>query len=198
MFYHRIALVGANPFQSEAEPTVIDMMARANPGRLGELTSLNHMDQQALRAMLAQAEMMVERIRSLLQPAPSAAPTASSVPALPSPTAAEPTEKSPARAVSVAAISPAPTSSSDEEVPPMTQGEKTPVLPGGTSPAPVAEEDGVEEPGPATPPSKTGDESNSNGGAKTVVEDGGPVVAVAGEDGAKEGFVGEDGQVELE
>lgn len=192
--------------QSQADPTVIDMMARADPSHL-EQKQLTQMDQQSLRAILARAESMTENIRQLL---------ASTTPAKPQPQAATSTEAEEAppmlpsltnsqspdpesdnsanmdadpSAMEIdAAKSPASPATTDD-VPAMTQGEKTPVQ-GDQSPAappslPLEESAPLENGGvPATPTKAAaipGDE---------------PVVLEAGGDGEKR--LGEGGEVEME
>ncbi|KAH6624342.1 hypothetical protein B0J18DRAFT_175701 [Chaetomium sp. MPI-SDFR-AT-0129] len=51
---------------SEANPSVIDLMARVQPSHLENNSQLNQLDQQGLRAILAQAESMTQHIRQLL------------------------------------------------------------------------------------------------------------------------------------
>jgi len=51
---------------AEAEPAVVSLMARANSENLTTSEALSHMDQQGLRAMLAQLEQTKDRIRELL------------------------------------------------------------------------------------------------------------------------------------
>ncbi|KAK4106056.1 hypothetical protein N658DRAFT_482003 [Parathielavia hyrcaniae] len=62
---------------TQADPSVIDIMARADPGHLEKPSQLNQMDQQSLRAILARAESMTQQIRHLL--ASAAATTAPTV-----------------------------------------------------------------------------------------------------------------------
>jgi len=193
----------ANRPQSQADPSVIDIMARADPSHLAD-AQLNQMDQQSLRAILARAESMTENIRRLLA---SATPQQS----LPKPATSTETEEVPQRVPSLtnsqspdpesdnsanmdvdasamdldAAKSPASPATTDD-VPAMTQGEKTPVQ-GDQSPAaplPLEETAPIENGGvPATPTKAAaipGDE---------------PVVLEAGGDGEK--TLGE-GQIEIE
>lgn len=53
--------------QAQADPSVISLMASGNSDHLAN-GNLNHMDQQSLRAMLAQMEKMTSQIRSMLEP----------------------------------------------------------------------------------------------------------------------------------
>ncbi|KAL2171072.1 hypothetical protein VTG60DRAFT_3920 [Thermothelomyces hinnuleus] len=189
-----------NAMISQADPAVIDLMARAEPTHL-ESTQLNQMDQQSLRAILARAEAISDHIRKLLassstsdQPAahqatstkaaisadPEDAPAM--VPSLTnsqSPDAG--TENSanidpdPRGAELEAAKSPASPATTDD-VPAMTQGEKTPVQgdQSPTAPLPLEQSAPMENGGvPATPTKAAaipGDE---------------PVVLDAGGDGEK-------------
>jgi hypothetical protein len=137
---------------SQADPSVIDVMARANPSHL-ESAELNHMDQQSLRAILASAESMTNRIRQLLasptaeQPSPQASGAnikSEQAPAIaPSITNSQSPNPEPDNSVNLNAgqsamdidttKSPASPASTDD-VPAMTQGEKTPIQ-GDQSPA---------------------------------------------------------------
>jgi hypothetical protein len=53
---------------AEAEPDVISLMARARSENLTAKQSLDHMDEQGLRAIFAQIEQMKSRIEQLLHP----------------------------------------------------------------------------------------------------------------------------------
>lgn len=55
------------PTQAQADPSVISLMASGNSDHLAA-GKLNHMDQQSLRAMLAQMEKMTNQIKSMLEP----------------------------------------------------------------------------------------------------------------------------------
>ncbi|KAL2017019.1 hypothetical protein VTK56DRAFT_2663 [Thermocarpiscus australiensis] len=75
---------------SQADPAVVDLMARANPNHLDNTGQrLTQMDQQSLRAMLVRAEAMTQQIRQLLAtsaaPAPRSPPQADEPPAAPVP-----------------------------------------------------------------------------------------------------------------
>ncbi|CCC08313.1 unnamed protein product [Sordaria macrospora k-hell] len=52
---------------AQADPSVISLMASGNSDHLAA-GKLNHMDQQSLRAMLAQMEKMTNQIKSMLEP----------------------------------------------------------------------------------------------------------------------------------
>jgi hypothetical protein len=193
----------ANYSQSQADPTVIGMMARADPTHL-EQQQLTQMDQQSLRAILARAESMTENIRQLLASTTPAQtnPQATSIeaeeapPMLPSLTNSQSPEPESDNSANMdadpsameidAAKSPASPATTDD-VPAMTQGEKTPVQ-GDQSPAaplPLEQNVPLENGGvPATPTKAAalqGDE---------------PVVLEAGGDGEK--TLGEGGEVEME
>jgi hypothetical protein len=172
------------------------MMARADPTHLESNAQLNQMDQQSLRAILARAESMTQHIRQLLassttpaQPAPQTeteeAPA--QLPSLTDSQSPDPMMESdnsanmdsdPINAMdlgSTAAKSPASPATTDD-VPAMTQGEKTPVQ-GDQSPAaplPLEESTPIESGGVPPTPTKaaaiTGDE---------------PVVLEAGGEGEK-------------
>lgn len=136
---------GTDFSKSQADPSVVDIMARANPAHLENTAQLNQMDQQSLRAMLARAEAMTDHIRHLLA---SAAPVQPLLQAVASSTTVEAPAAVPRLAKSQspdsdsqnagnidvsagslendATKSPASPAASDD-VPAMTQGEKTPV-----------------------------------------------------------------------
>jgi hypothetical protein len=136
---------------SQADPSAINLMARANPSHLEG--ALDHMDQQSLRAILASAELMTNRIRQLLaspttgQPslqASGAKAEAEQVPATapsltnsqspdPESDASANLDADPSAMEIDAAKSPASPATTDD-VPAMTQGEKTPIQ-GDQSPA---------------------------------------------------------------
>ncbi|KAL2138919.1 hypothetical protein VTI28DRAFT_6028 [Corynascus sepedonium] len=183
---------------SKADPTVIDLMARAEPSHL-QNTQLNEMDQQSLRAILARAEAMTDHIRKLLalstsdQSAPDQNVTATTAavsanvgeaPAMvPSLTTSDAeTENSanidpePNSMEIDAAKSPASPATTDD-VPAMTQGEKTPVQgdQSPTAPLPLEQSAPIENGGvvPATPTKA----------AAIPAEE--PVVLEAGGDGEK-------------
>jgi hypothetical protein len=138
--------------KSQANPSTIDVMARADATHL-ESAQLNHMDQQSLRAMLANAEAMTNHIRQLL------ASSATEQPAQQSTGRKTEAEQTPAVAPSVAnshspdpdsdnsanldadrsameidAAKSPPSPATTDDVPAMTQGEKTPIQ-GDQSPA---------------------------------------------------------------
>ncbi|KAL2136646.1 hypothetical protein VTI74DRAFT_2378 [Chaetomium olivicolor] len=190
---------------SEAAPPVIDLMARANATRLKN-SQLSQMDQQSLRAFLAHAESLTEHIRQLLaapqQPTVPAETTAEHAPALvpsvtPSQSPDPDTEKnSPtnmildtdpsAMDVDVdAPKSPAsPATATTDDVPAMTQGEKTPVQGDQSPAAPLRLEDSVVGAGADVPGTPT------KGGAMPGEE---PVVLEAGgEEGKELGVEGVD------
>ncbi|KAK3504612.1 hypothetical protein B0T13DRAFT_485568 [Neurospora crassa] len=52
---------------AQADPSIISLMASGNSDHLAN-GNLNHMDQQSLRAMLAQMEKITSQIRSMLEP----------------------------------------------------------------------------------------------------------------------------------
>ncbi|KAK4115113.1 hypothetical protein N656DRAFT_766385 [Canariomyces notabilis] len=165
---------------SQADPVLVDMMARANPNHLVNPAALNTMDQQSLRAILASAEAVSRRVRELLAgptPTPEQSPPlaeASSfnvaedaptkVPSLSNSQSADGDSDNAANVTDVdtsgletdagkGLASPAAT----DDVPAMTQGEKTPPQ-GDQSPAAPLEEDGpaVENGGlPVTPTKAT-------------------------------------------
>lgn len=193
--------VDADYVQSEADPTVIDMMARADPSHL-EKTGLNKMDQQSLRAILARAESITGHIRHLLassaQPTPQAVPSTTAgeaqnmVPSLagsPSPDResdnsanmdADPS------AMDIDAAKSPPSPATTDDVPAMTQGEKTPVQ-GDQSPAaplPLEESAPIENGGVPATPTK----------AAAIPRDE-PVVLEANGDGDK--ALGEEGSIEI-
>jgi hypothetical protein len=191
----------ANYPQSQADPTVINMMARADPTHL-EQNQLSHMDQQSLRAILARAESMTENIRQLLasttpaqtnRQATEAEEAPAMLPSLTNSQSPEPESDNSANmdadpsAMEIdTAKSPASPATTDD-VPAMTQGEKTPVQ-GDQSPAaplPLEENAPLGNGGVPTTPTKAaampGDE---------------PVVLEAGGDGEK--TLGEGGEVEME
>jgi len=198
----------ADRSKSQADPSVIDLMARAEPSHL-ENTQLNQMDQQSLRAILARAESMTEQIRKLLasgtpaQPVPQTVSAKATVPAeveeapatVPSLTnsqSPDPESVNSANldantsAMEIDAVKSPASSAPTDDLPAMTQGEKTPVQ-GDQSPAaplPLEESAPIENGGvPATPTKAAaipGDE---------------PVVLEAGGDGEK--ALGE-GQIEME
>lgn len=148
--------------QSQADPTVIDLMARANPSHLDSAAALTNMDQQSLRAILARAEVLTQRIRELLAvstpaPEPQSIPqsTASTANAAEDPAAlvpsltSSPTDGDSDNATNVEAdagaldadadtgdkgLAASPAASDDDDVPAMTHGDKTPVQ-GDQSPA---------------------------------------------------------------
>ncbi len=142
----------ANCPQSQADPSVIDMMGRADPSHFAD-TQLNQMDQQSLRAILARAESMTEKIRQLLasntptqQPLPKAVVSteaeevAAMIPNLADSQSPDPESDNSANmdidhsgADLDAPKSPASPATTDD-VPAMTQGEKTPIQ-GDQSPA---------------------------------------------------------------
>jgi hypothetical protein len=166
--------------KSQADPVLVDMMARANPNHLVNPAALNTMDQQSLRAILASAEAVSRRVRELLAgptPTPEQSPPlaeASSfnvaedaptkVPSLSNSQSADGDSDNAANVTDVdtsgletdagkGLASPAAT----DDVPAMTQGEKTPPQ-GDQSPAAPLEEDGpaVENGGlPVTPTKAT-------------------------------------------
>jgi hypothetical protein len=179
------------------------MMARADPTHL-EQKQLSQMDQQSLRAILARAESMTENIRQLLasttqaqtNPQATSAETEEAPPMLLSLTNSQSPEPESDNSANMdadpsameldAAKSPASPATTDD-VPAMTQGEKTPVQ-GDQSPAaplPLEQNASLDNGGvPATPTKAAalpGDE---------------PVVLEAGGDGEK--TLGEGGEVEME
>jgi hypothetical protein len=150
------------------------MMARASATNL-ESGQLEQMDQQGLIAMLAHAESITARIRQLLgaaapaqkQSTPADAPAEAAevsapVPSLTNSQSPEPdTDISATADVETSAVdadaakSPASPATTDD-VPPMTQGEKTPVQgdqsPAAPLPLPLEEDGPIESAGvPATP-----------------------------------------------
>lgn len=60
-------MITNNPMQAEADPSIISLMASGNSDHLAS-GKLNHMDQQSLRAVLAQMEKMTNHIKSMLEP----------------------------------------------------------------------------------------------------------------------------------
>ena len=189
--------------QSHADPSVIDIMGRADPSHLAD-AQLSQMDQQSLRAILARAESMTDTIRRLLasatpqqQPLPKpttpAEEAAATVPDLTDSQSPDPESDNSANmdvdhsATDLdAAKSPASPATTDD-VPAMTQGEKTPVQ-GDQSPAaplPLEQTAQIENGSvPATPTKAaaiSGDE---------------PVVLEAGGDGEK--ALGEGESIDME
>ncbi|KAJ4304111.1 hypothetical protein N0V88_001721 [Collariella sp. IMI 366227] len=143
-----------NVMLSSADPSAIALIGRANVTRL-ESGKLTHMDQQSLRAVLANAESIANHVKQLLGAAPATTDTTLQQSFNPNNTEehinsamdvdVDPTTKSPAAATS-------PATASDDDVPAMTQGEKTPAL-GDQSPAaplPLQMEENVPSV-PATP-----------------------------------------------
>ncbi|GAB1320186.1 hypothetical protein MFIFM68171_10396 [Madurella fahalii] len=149
---------------SQADPSVVDMMARANPDRLGNTSELSSMDQQSLRAILARAEAVSQRVRELLsgaapgreqqslsravvstssaaEDAPAIAPglTNSQSPDGDSDNATN-ADADPAALETDAGKALVASPAATDDVPAMTQGEKTPVQ-GDQSPAVPLEED---------------------------------------------------------
>ncbi|KAK4123164.1 hypothetical protein N657DRAFT_574135 [Parathielavia appendiculata] len=196
---------------TQADPSVIDIMARADPSHLENPGQLNKMDQQSLRAILARAESMTQQIRQLLasatpteQPRPQApavstneaedvpAPTVPSLTNSQSPDAesdnsANMDSEDPNNAMeleNMAAKSPASPATTDD-VPPMTQGEKTPVQ-GDQSPAALLSLESLEQ----------GPSAIENGGVlptptkAAAIPGDEPVVLEAGGEGEK--ALGED------
>jgi hypothetical protein len=179
------------------------MMARVDPEHL-EQKQFTQMDQQSLRAMLARAESMTENIRQLLA---STTPTQTNpqttlteaeeapamLPSLTNSQSPDPESDNSANmdadpsAMEIDTAKSPPSPATTDDVPAMTQGEKTPVQ-GDQSPAapmPLEENAPLENGGiPATPTkaaARPGDE---------------PVVREAGGDGEK--TLGEGGEVEME
>ncbi|EAQ91325.1 hypothetical protein CHGG_03260 [Chaetomium globosum CBS 148.51] len=161
-----------NAMISQADPLTIDVMARANATQL-ESTQLDHMDQQSLRAMLANAESMANHIRRLLasstseQPAPramgakaDAEQTSTMTPSLANSQSPDPDSDNSANlttgpsAMEIDAAKSPPSPATTDDVPAMTQGEKTPIQ-GDQSPAaplPLEQTAPIESGGvPATP-----------------------------------------------
>lgn len=167
-------------FKSQADPAVIDLMARAEPANL-ESNQLSQMDQQSLRAILARAEALSNQIRKLLassstsDQAADQATNSTKVTVIPADAEDAPAtvpsltnsespdartensanielESRPAELDAAKSSPPSPTNTDD--VPAMTQGEKTPVQ-GDQSPAapPSLEQSAPVENGgvPATP-----------------------------------------------
>ncbi|KAK4238940.1 hypothetical protein C8A03DRAFT_14636 [Achaetomium macrosporum] len=190
---------------AQADPTVIDLMARVDPNRL-ESGQLNQMDHQVLRAILASAESMTQHIRRLLgsntpnQPRPQANGSAETedgpamVLSLTNSVSTESdnparTDRNPGALELDGAKSPASPTTTDD-VPAMTQGEKTPVQGDQSPAAPLP----LEESGPIVNgsmpalPTKTSSISADE-----------PVVVEANGDGEKTLGEGPDGApIELE
>lgn len=75
--------------QTNADPSVISLMARANLQHLGDAAKLNQTDEQGLRGMLAQLEAMQAQVKELLMcrgelPSPATPNTANDLPENPS------------------------------------------------------------------------------------------------------------------
>lgn len=146
---------------AQADPGVINMMARGDAGHFEEPAQLTRMDQQSLLAILAQAEIMGEKIRQLLdtqQAADSEIAEESHAP-VPSLTNSGFIDGGSEHAANLedgaddagkSLASPAAT----DDVPAMTQGEKTPILE--QSPvAPIEENLAEENTLPPTPSKKS-------------------------------------------
>ncbi|KAK4169236.1 hypothetical protein QBC43DRAFT_283691 [Cladorrhinum sp. PSN259] len=141
-----------------ADPSVIDLMARANASHFGSPAQLNNMDQQSLRAMMAQAEIVQAQIRQLLEAREisNAQATEERVVPVPSLTNSQSDGESEDIAPDLedgnddagkSLASPAAT----DDVPAMTQGEKTPVLDHSPVVPPIEENLAEEGTLPATP-----------------------------------------------
>ncbi|KAK4198147.1 hypothetical protein QBC40DRAFT_95439 [Triangularia verruculosa] len=120
---------------SQADPCVVNLMSRGNADHFQSAEQLTRMDQQSLRAMLAQAEAMSQQIRQLLS---SAAPSLTASMSIDGDS--EPDK---------VALSPAAT----DDVPAMTQGEKTPAM-GDQSPEAPMEENPTKDANLPTTPTK--------------------------------------------
>lgn len=135
-------------------------MARANPNRLDNAAVLSNMDRQSLRAILARTEAVSQRVRELLSEAapgreqqslPPTSNTAEDAPAIASgPASSQSTDGDSENATNADSDSAAletdagkalvASPAATDDVPAMTQGEKTPVQ-GDQSPAAPLEED---------------------------------------------------------
>ncbi|KAK3997278.1 hypothetical protein QBC44DRAFT_230120 [Cladorrhinum sp. PSN332] len=155
---------------AQAEPSVIDLMARANASHFGNVDQLSNMDKQSLRAMLAQVKTMGAQICQLLDTpeAVSAQTAEEAVAPVPSLTNSQSDGESEDVATNLedgnddaskSLASPAAT----DDVPAMTQGEKTPVLEQSPAAPPIGETLAEEATLPSTPTKA------STGGSEPIV-----------------------------
>ncbi|KAK0748571.1 hypothetical protein B0T21DRAFT_380369 [Apiosordaria backusii] len=127
---------------SQADPDVVNLMSRGNANHFQTPEQLTRMDQQSLRAMLAQAEAMSQQIRQLLNAVGNG--TAPAVPSLTTSMSIDGDSE---------ADKVAPSPAATDDVPAMTQGEKTPAL-GDQSPEAPLEENPTKDANLPTTPTK--------------------------------------------
>ncbi|KAK0673918.1 hypothetical protein QBC41DRAFT_310908 [Cercophora samala] len=127
---------------SQADPCVVTLMSRGNADHFQSAEQLTRMDQQSLRAMLAQAEVMSQQIRQLLSSGSNG--TAPAVPSLTTSMSIDGDSE---------ADKVAPSPAATDDVPAMTQGEKTPAL-GDQSPEAPLEENPAKDANLPTTPTK--------------------------------------------
>ncbi|KAK4227939.1 hypothetical protein QBC38DRAFT_443292 [Podospora fimiseda] len=143
---------------SQAEPSMIDLIARANASHFHDVNQLNQMDKQSLRAVLALAESLGSQVRQLLNAPATENPQVSEETVVPVPSLTNSQSDGESEEVatnvedgnddaSKSLASPAAT----DDVPAMTQGEKTPVLDQSPAAPPLEETIGVEATLPPTP-----------------------------------------------
>ncbi|KAK4176078.1 hypothetical protein QBC36DRAFT_330024 [Triangularia setosa] len=129
---------------SQADPCVVNLMSRGNADHFQSAEQLTQMDQQSLRAMLAQAEAMSQQIRQLLSSGGNG--TAPAVPSLTTSMSIDGDSE---------ADKVAPSPAATDDVPAMTQGEKTPALGDQSPEAPLVENPTKDANLPTTPTKAT-------------------------------------------
>ncbi|KAK4668561.1 uncharacterized protein QC764_708450 [Podospora pseudoanserina] len=129
---------------AQADPCVVNLMSRGSADHFQSAKQLTRMDQQSLRAMLAQAEVMSQQIRQLLSSGANG--TAPAVPSLTTSMSIDGDSE---------ADKVAPSPAATDDVPAMTQGEKTPALGDQSPEAPLEENPGKDANLPTTPTKAT-------------------------------------------
>lgn len=129
---------------AQADPCVVNLMSRGSADHFQSAEQLTRMDQQSLRAMLAQAEVMSQQIRQLLSSGANG--TAPAVPSLTTSMSIDGDSE---------ADKVAPSPAATDDVPAMTQGEKTPALGDQSPEAPLEENPSKDANLPTTPTKAT-------------------------------------------